>query len=393
MSKHANVSKNNIIYYIGEKRMTKIIFKIYIILGLFWIATIVSPSIEAKTFLASNSDSAILLESTTGEVIFQKNSDYKRAPASMTKVMSLKIIFDHYKEGRFTMDDMVTTSEYASSMGGSQIFLSVGEQMCVADLIKSIIIASANDACVAMAEFIGGSEASFVEMMNEEVNSMGLKNTHFANATGLPTENHYTTAYDMAIMSQNLLNDHGNEILPISSRYDDYVREGTEKQFWLVNTNKLVRFVEGIDGLKTGWTESAGYCLTATMKKNNIRFIAVAMGCLTPKQRNKDIVDMLNYGVANYELVSIYKKGDVILEKEDILQKPNKYHLVVSQDINILKKKNTEIGKITTKVEDQSLKIFLNDELYQEVLLEVSEKMEKASFLDIFLDIIKKMFG
>lgn len=373
--------------------MIKIICKIFTIVLMFLVTINLMPLSKAETMMASNCDSAILMESMTGEVVFEKNSHYKRAPASMTKVMSLKIIFDNYKDGRFTMDDLVTTSEYASSMGGSQIFLAVGEQMKVKDLIKSIVIASANDACVAMAEFIGGTETSFVEMMNKEAEKMGLKDTHFVNATGLPAENHYTTAYDMAVMSKYLINEHGNEILPISSRYDDYVREGTEKQFWLVNTNKLIKFVEGVDGLKTGWTEKAGYCLTATMYKNNIRFIAVGMGCLTSKQRNSDIVDMLNYGITKYELVPIYKKGDVILEKQDILSTPNKFHLVVPQNVNILKKKNDELGKVTSNIENDVLKIYLDGNLYQEVILEVAEKIEKASFWDIFWDVIKQMFG
>lgn len=370
------------------------IIKKLICLNIVFILTISFNQLtKAETILTPNSKSAILMEASTGTIVYQQNVEEKRAPASMTKIMSLKLIFDSYKEGRFTMDDIVTTSEYAASMGGSQIFLSVGEQMKISDLVKSIIIASANDACVAMAEYISGSEKAFVEMMNQEAEKMGLKNTHFENATGLPIDNHYTTAHDMAIMAKYLINDHGDEVLPISSRYDDYVRQGTEKQFWLVNTNKLVKFIPGIDGLKTGWTAEAGYCLTATMNKNNIRFIAVAMGSETAKKRNVDIVNMLNYGVSNYELVSLYKKGDIVAEKEDILSTPHQYHLVVNENVNILKGKNEQLGEITTKIEEDTLKIYLNGTLYDEVALVTKEKITKASFLDIFLDILKQMFG
>ncbi len=374
-----------------KKQILKNIISIMILIPL--LTSIIFIKTKAADILASNTPYAVVMESVTGEVVFDKNSHERRFPASMTKVMSLKIIFDKYVLGQFKMDDLVTTSEYASSMGGSQIFLSVNEQMKVEDLIKSIIIASANDACVAMAEFISGSEAAFVELMNEEARRLGLQNTHFANATGLPVANHYTSAYDMALMSRTLINTHGDLVLPISSKYDDYVREGTEKQFWLVNTNKLVKFVDGIDGLKTGWTSEAGYCLAATMKKDNIRFIAVAMGCSSPKSRNSDIVEMLNYGVNNYELVNIYQKGDIIEEKEDILLSPHKYHLVVNEDIGYLKKKNEPNKIVKTLINDKKLDIYLDNELYYETELVEQEQLNKANFLDILIELLKQVLG
>lgn len=350
-----------------------------------------SITTEASINLAGDSKSAILLEASTGEVIFSKDMDAKRSPASMTKIMSLKIIMDCYKENRFTMDDLVTTSEYASSMGGSQIFLSVGERMSAKDLIKSIAIASANDACVSMAEFLYGSEANFVKKMNEEAEKMGLKNTHFENATGLPIKNHYTSAHDIALIARELINKHGDLILPITSRYDDYIREGTEKQFWLVNTNKLVKYIEGVDGLKTGWTNEAGYCLTATIHKNNIRFIAVAMGAETAKERNNDVVNMLNYGVSNYELVPLVKKGEIVKTIEDIKTMPNIYHLVTKEEVAILKKKNEQIGDVKTEIVDEQLKVFVDNELYRVVELESMEEIEKANFLDIILKLLKQL--
>lgn len=369
--------------------------KLKIIICLLMIMMLITTSnlVKADTALANNSKSACLIEPTTLDVLYEKNSSSRLFPASMTKIMSIKIILDYYAKGSFTMDDMVTASNYASSMGGSQIFLSVGEKMSVRDLLKSVIIASANDACVALAEYVTGSEESFVEVMNQEVVKMGLKNTHFANCTGLPIENHYTSSYDMAVISSNLLNQYGDIVLPISSRYEDFVREGTEKQFWLVNTNKLIRYMEGIDGLKTGWTEKAGYCLTATMNKNGMRLIAVAMGCKTPKKRNSDIVELLNYGMSNYEIVTLFKKGDAVKELEDINTTPNKYHLVLDKDINVLKKKNVSLGNVTSEVIDKKLLIYIDNELYQEVDLVVNEKLMKSSFLEIFFNLIKQMFG
>ena len=348
--------------------------------------------INADSNLVKNSKSAILMESLTGEVVFGKDEHTRRSPASMTKIMSLKVIFDSYSQGLFKMDDIITTSEYASSMGGSQIFLSVGEQMKASDLIKSIAIASANDACVAMAEHLYGSEEVFVDKMNEEAKILGLKNTNFENATGLPIDNHYTSAYDICLIARELINKYGELILPITSRYDDYVREGTEKQFWLVNTNKLVKYIEGIDGLKTGWTNEAGYCLTATMHKDNIRFIAVAMGAESAQKRNNDVVNMLKYGVSNYELVTVVKKGEIVKTIEDIKTMPNVYHLVSKEGVSILKKKNEQTGEVKKEIVDKKLKVFVDNELYQVVELDTMEEIEKASFLDILLKVLKQLF-
>ena len=373
--------------------MFKKILKIIVCLLMFMTLMITNNLVKAEVALANNSKSACLLEPSTLGVLYEKNASTRLFPASMTKIMSIKVILDHYAKGSFTMDDMVTTSNYASSMGGSQIFLSVGEKMCVSDLLKSLIIASANDACVALAEFVSGTEAAFVDLMNKEAINLGLKNTHFANCTGLPINNHYTSAYDMAVIASHLLNLYGDIVLPISSRYEDFVREGTTKQFWLVNTNKLVRYIEGIDGLKTGWTVEAGYCLTATMKKDGMRLIAVSMGCETPQKRNSDIVELLNYGMSNYEIVNLFKKGDIVKELENINTNPNIYHLVVGKDVNLLKKKSEVLGKVTSEVVDNKMRVYLDNELYQEVDLVVSEKLEKSSFLEIFFNLIKQMFG
>ena len=188
--------------------------------------------------LTPHSKSAILIEAETGNVLYSKEPDLKLAPASMTKIMTLKLIFDALNQKRINLDDIVTTSEYAAGMGGSQIYLGVGEQMSVRDLLKSVGIASANDAAVALSEKISGSEANFVQMMNNEAKKMGLKNTLFQNSTGLPESNHYSTSRDMAILSQKLIEEHGQEVLALTSQYEDYIRVGTENSFgWLIPIN------------------------------------------------------------------------------------------------------------------------------------------------------------
>ena len=212
--------------------------------------------------LAKNAKSSVLIEASTGEIIYEKNKDEKLAPASMTKMMSLILIMEAIEKGNIKLNQIVTISENASKMGGSQIYLETNEKMSVDDLLKGICMASANDAVVALAETIYGSEDEFVKEMNKRAKVLGLKNTNFMNATGLDDENHYSSAYDMALIAKELVSH--KKVLEYSSNYEDYLRENTNKKFWLVNTNKLIKTYDGMDGLKTGYTEKAGYCLTAT---------------------------------------------------------------------------------------------------------------------------------
>ena len=229
----------------------------------------ISFSVHAEDLnLAENAKSAILIEASTGEVLYSKNANEKLAPASMTKMMALILIIENIEKGNLKWNDTVVVSKNAASMGGSQIFLEANEMMSVEDLIKGICVASGNDATVALAEKIAGTEASFVKLMNEKAKSLGLKDTHFVNSTGLDAEGHYSSAHDMAMMARELVKH--PKILEFSSIYEDYLRKNTSNSFWLVNTNKLVKFYSYIDGLKTGYTGDAGYCLTATMEKNNI---------------------------------------------------------------------------------------------------------------------------
>lgn len=258
--------------------------------------------------LAPNSTSAVVIDADTGTVIFEKNKDAKLPPASITKIMTMLLVMEALDQGKIKMDEKVRTSEYAASMGGSQIFLEPGEEMTVEDMLKGIAMASGNDASVAMAEKIAGSEEAFVRMMNERAAQLGMKNTHFVNPNGLPAQNHYSSAYDIAIMSKELLKH--EEITKFTGLYQDYLRKESPKPFWLVNTNKLVRFYSGTDGLKTGYTSEAKFCLSATAKRDNLRVISVVMGEPDTKTRNAEVTRLFDYAFSQFTNLPIYKTGD-----------------------------------------------------------------------------------
>ncbi len=265
----------------------------------FFLLNVVSAE---ELVLAPNAKSAIMLEASTGEVLFEKNSHEKLHPASMTKMMSMLLILENIEKGVINWDDIVTVSPNASSMGGSQILLETGEQMSVSDLFKGIAVASGNDAVVAMAEKIAGTEEEFVNMMNKRANELGLTDTNFKNCHGLDDANHYSSASDMAKIAMELVKH--EKLFEYTSIYEDYLRENTDRKFWLVNTNKLVRFYSGVDGLKTGYTKEAGYCLTATAKRGNMRIIAVVMGEPESSVRSSEVSSMLDYAFAQYEVES-----------------------------------------------------------------------------------------
>ncbi|PPA71312.1 D-alanyl-D-alanine carboxypeptidase family protein [Jeotgalibacillus proteolyticus] len=256
--------------------------------------------------------SAILIDQHSGMIVTDKNSRESLSPASMTKIATMLLIMEAIDSKKITWEDKIRASEKAASMGGSQIFLKAGEEMTVRDMVKGIAIASANDAAVAMAEHLAGSEEDFVKQMNAKVNELGLKNTVFKNTTGLPAEGHVSSAYDMALLARELLKH--EEIIEFTGTYEDYLRKDSEDPFWLVNTNKLVRFYKGADGLKTGFTKEAMYCLTATAQKNDMRFIAVVFGAPTSKARNEIVSSMLDYGFAHYKSKTMAKEGETVTE-------------------------------------------------------------------------------
>ena len=253
--------------------------------------------------------SAVLMEATTGKILYSKNEEAAYSPASVTKIMTLLLAVEALDKGKFKLDDTVSVSEYAASMGGSQVFLKEGECITVEELLKCTVIASANDAAVALAELVCGSENAFVAAMNSRAMELGLKSTNFENVTGLDdtTKNHVTSALDIAVMSRELIKH--SVILKYSSVWQDTIRNG---EFTLTNTNRLVRFYDGCNGLKTGSTDKAGYCMSATAKRDGMQLIAVVMGAETRDKRNEIARNLLDYGFANY---SYYSAPEEMLEE------------------------------------------------------------------------------
>jgi len=327
--------------------------KMFIIILTIIIST-VGINVKADT-LAENAKSAILIEASTGEVIFKKNETEKRAPASMTKMMSLLLIMEEIEKGSLKWNEKITVSETASSMGGSQIYLETNEVMSVFDLVKGISMASANDAVVALAERISGTEEDFVKLMNKKAKELGLKNTNFKNSTGLDEEGHYSSAEDMAKIARELVKH--KKILEFSSTYEDYLRQNTNNKFWLVNTNKLVKTYAGMDGLKTGFTESAMYCLTATALRNNERLIGVLMGEESSKVRNSEMVKLLDYGFNLYKVDRIIKKGKVVSKYKNDKSSRIKNDVIVLDDIYVLNKKGEKKRRITYDVVLDDIKL------------------------------------
>ena len=272
---------------------------------------LIPVNVFAEEEFIPNGTSGILIEANSGKIIFEKDKDKQLSVASMTKMMSQILILERVESGKIKWDDIVTVSKNAANMGGSQIYLSEGEKMSVEDLMKGISVASGNDATVAMAEYISGSEEKFVAIMNKKAKELGLKNTHFVNCTGLDEENHYSSSYDMAMIARELVTNHP-EILRFSSIYEDYLREDTQDKFWLVNTNKLINFYSGADGLKTGHTDAAGYCLAATAKRNDLRLIAIVLGEKDSKVRNTETISLLDYGFNSVKMKNLLKKGTVV---------------------------------------------------------------------------------
>ena len=354
--------------------------------------------------LTLNAKSSILIEASTGKILYEKNKDERYAPASMTKMMSLVIIMDNIYNGNLRLDEMIKTSKNASGMGGSQIFLKEGEEMSVDDMLKGITIGSANDATVALAERIAGSEEAFVKIMNEYAKKLGLKNTHFKNCTGLDENDHYSSAYDMSVIARELVKH--EKILNYSSIYETYLRSDTDNKFWLVNTNKLVRFYKGVDGLKTGYTDTAGYCLTATINKDNMRVIAVVMGEDSSTTRNSEVSGLLNYAY------NLYKK-DTYITIEEVLgnakvEKGNVEYanIVTIDDISIINKKEYKRGEIKFELDLKYLKapikkgdvvgkikVIENGNIISEADVTVDKNIDKAGYFTMFIRNLKEIIS
>ena len=354
--------------------------------------------------LAENAKSALLMEYSTGEIIYGRDIHTKFAPASMTKIMSMLLFVEAIEKGNMTWDERVRVSSNASSMGGSQILLEANELMSVEDLFKGVAIGSGNDAAVALAERVGGTETHFVEMMNKRATELGLKNTNFKNVHGLDEANHYSTAYDMSIIAKELIK--YEKVLEYSSIYETYLRANTDRKFWLVNTNKLVRFYPGVDGLKTGYTKEAGHCLTATAKKGDMRLIAIVFGEPDSSMRNKEISSMFDYGYNVYDIEKLLSR-DSDLGKVSISKGKKPYvNLVPLEDVNILYQKSAGKKNVTYKLEVEKLKaplkhgdkvgyinIMENDKVIRVISLTIKEDIRKANIIELYFrnlkDIIK----
>lgn len=355
--------------------------------------------------LAKEAKSAILIEQSTGKILFEKNIHEQLPPASLTKVMTLLILMEELDKGTIALDEIVRVSERAASMGGSQVFLAPGEEISVEDLLKSIAIASGNDASVAIAERISGSEEAFVKRMNEKAKELGLKNTKFKNSSGLPAKDQYTSAYDLSLMSKELLK--YEEITKYTSIYEDYLRKGQDNEFWLVNTNKLVRFYNGVDGIKTGFTREAKYGLAATAKRGDMRIIAVVMGAETVKKRNAMVSQMLDYSFNHFNTHILFEKNSVVTKLNMLRSAEKNIKIITENPISVLYKKGESIDDIQVEInlkesinfpiakgeEVGSIFVKHDGETISSHPLTVEKTIEKASYLNLFKRTFQKMLN
>ena len=374
--------------------MKKILLFLLIMLTVFKVSALeVTP----------NATKAILIDPDSKKILYEKNIYDEVSMASLTKMMGLILIFEKIDSGDIKYTDKVIASSNAAGMGGSQIWLSPGEELTVDELLKGIIMASANDGIVAMAEYIGGSEENFVKMMNEKASELSLIHTHFVNSTGLDENNHYSSAYDLAIIASELMKH--SDVFKYTTLYEDYLRKDTNNKFWLVNTNKLLKSYKGVDGLKTGMTDKAGYCMAVTAKRGNMRILAIVLGEKEGKVRNQETMDLLDYGFNNYEVVTIKNKGDkvgsITLDKSI----PKEIDITLEEDITIMVKKgeNKKDYKSIVRLNNLSLpikqgetlgKLLIkdNNDIIKEITLKSNCDMKKRGFFNLLGSTLKSMF-
>ena len=352
-----------------------------------------------------NATSAVLMEPISKEIIYSKNPHEKLYPASMTKMMGLYLILEAIDNNKIYFDDEVIVSSYASSMGGTQIFLEENEKMSLNDLFKAVAINSANDAIVAMGEHLASSNEKFVEMMNQKAKEFNMNDTNFANATGFDDPNHYTSAYDMALLGSHLV-EFDEKILKYTSMQEGYVRENTKEPFWLVNTNKLLKYYEGLDGLKTGYTKNAGYNLTATAKRNGVRLISTVMNLDSIAHRSQDTIRLLDYGFSKLKAVSLFNKDDIV--SSFVIDETLKKYLnvCVKEEVKLIIEKNENIDDIKIKaiLEKCLDKYNLGDEVgYLEIItpsnkifkykIFASNEVKGLNFFMYLINIFKRLFA
>lgn len=342
--------------------------------------------------------SAILAERTSGQILYEQNSHERLPMASVTKIMTMLLGIEAVDSGKITMEDMVTVSEYASSMTGSRVFLSVNETISVSDLFKSIAVASGNDAAVALAEYLAGSESNFVEMMNRRAEELGLADTHFTNCNGLPAENHYSSAYDLMVLSRELLSH--DTIRPFLTIWMDSLRDGS---FTLANTNKLIRFYEGATGIKTGSTDEALFCISASAMRDDMELIAVVLGAPTSKQRFADASSLLNMGFASYGVEQGVTQGEemfVIPVEKGVAKRVS---VVAAEDFSAVVKKEqkgqmtreiTMPDRITAPVEQNQkigeISFFLDGQKLGSAPLVSAAEVKKAGLLRMYQTVLQQ---
>ena len=360
---------------------------------------------EEKPDLALNSSSVVLIEPNSKRVIYEENKDEKHYPASMTKMMGMYIVLDNIQKGNLKWNDMVTASEYASSMGGTQIFLEPNEKMSVEDLFKSVCINSANDAITALGEHIAGSTPAFVSLMNKTAKQLGMNNTNFVNPTGFDDENHYTTPYDMALVASELVK-FNEDLFRFTRLKEDYVRKDSSNPFWLVNTNKMLGHFDGLDGLKTGFTSKANYNLTATAKRNGVRLISVVMNVDTIAHRSQDTATLLNYGFNKMTAIKVFEKNEIITYINFNNSLNTKTPVIVKEDVVVVT--NKEVTKEDLKAEIEItileaplkkgdcvgyLTIIDKDNIKHTYRIYVDEEVSKANFFDyLFKNFLEFLF-
>ena len=369
---------------------------VVIVMGLLWFLLPVGVQAAPETL----GKSAILIDAATGTVICESNSHELLAPASVTKVMTLLLIMEAIDSGRIGWNDTVTASEAAAEKGGSQIYLKVGEQMSVSDMVKSIAVSSANDCACAMAEYIAGSEEAFVNMMNQRAQELGMQDSHFINCTGLDdspeAKTHLTSAHDIALMSRELLTKHP-DIKKYTTIWMDTVRDGT---FGLSNTNKLVRFYPGATGLKTGFTSGAGYCLSASAQRDGMELIAVVMGCATSKDRFNSCKALLDFGFANYALIQPELPETatvpVKLGLTDTVQAipGNRNAILIDKSqknaVSVTMELESEVTAPVSKGQRLgTLTVRSGEQILAQIPLVAEKTVEKCSFWQMFLRVLK----
>lgn len=399
--------KNTLIKIISLAILTLLSFNIFVYASIGdFIDTGVEHSKLSSTIyeeaISVDARSALLVEPVSGTVLYEKNSEEKFAPASVTKIMTMLLAIEAVDNGSISLTDKIVCSENAKNMGGSTMLLDTGEVRTVEEILKGIAIASGNDAAVAMAEYLGGSVENFVSMMNKRAQELGMVNTNFKNCNGLPEEGHYTTAKDISIMSLELLKH--PSILKYTGTYMESISEGRKAPIELVNHNKLVRFFDGCDGLKTGYTEEAKYCISATAIRDGVRMLAVIMGAPTYKVRNRDASMLMNYGFSKYEGKKIFSKDEDV-EKIFLGKNTDRYFIAKAKtDLTIILEKGTTAdseNKITLNSEKDSYKegeiigiceVFVGDKKVGEVELYCDRDVEKANFFENIKYNLKNLF-